>query len=274
MTIRTHRVPLSDVLRTVEVRDPAGRVTVRAVEDADELVVTVDPLDEVAEQLIDRVEVEVTRSHLRVTAPERRLLRTPSFAIEVQTPPGAAVRIAVASADVTLTGRLGRAELTSASGDVAVEHCAELQVRSASGDTRVELVDGAATLASAAGDVRLGSAGGPALLRTASGEVAVDEGTGDLSVRTASGDVRVGRASAGTVRLTTVSGDATVGVEPGLRLWLDLTSVSGRLDSELEEEAAEDAGGSTPDLAVQLQSVSGDLRIRRALPRAAVPHGG
>ena len=271
MTVRTHRVPLADPLRTIEVRNPAGRVTVRAVEDADELVVTVEPLDEVAEQLVDRVEVLATRSHLRVTVPGRRLLRTPSFAIEVQTPPGAAVRVAVASADVTLTGRLGRAELTSASGDVAVEHATELQVRSASGDTRVELVDGAATLASAAGDVRLGSAGGPALLRTSSGEVAVDEATGDLSVRTASGDVRVGRASAGTVRLTTVSGGATVGVEPGLRLWLDLRSVSGRLDSELEEEGAD---GSTPDLAVLLQSVSGDLRIRRALPRAAVPHGG
>jgi putative adhesin len=271
MTVRTHRVPLADPLRAIDVRNPAGSVTVRADEGADELVVTIEPLDDVAEQLADRVDVTATRSHLRVAVPERRLQRAPSFAVVISTPPGAAVRAAVATADMTLRGRLGPATLTSASGDVAVEHCTELQVRSASGDIRAGVVEGAATLASASGDVRLGSAGGPALLRTASGVVVVDEVTGDLSVRTASGDLRVGRASRGTVRLTTVSGDATVGVEPGLRLWLDLRSVSGRLDSDLAEEGAE---GGSPDLTVVLQSVSGDLRIRRALPRAVVPHGG
>ena len=271
MAVRTRRFPLSGSPRAVEVRNPAGSVTVRAVEGADELVVTVDPLDDAAEELADRVEVTVTGTHLRVTVPERRLLRAPSFAVEVSTPPGAAVRAAVASADVTLLGRLGAAALTSASGDVAVEHCAELQVRSASGDTRAGLVDGAATLASASGDVRLGSAGGPALLRTASGEVVVDEVTGELSVRTASGDLHVGRAASGTLRLTTVSGDATVGVEPGLRLWLDLRSVSGRLDSQL---AADGTEGAEPELSVLLQSVSGDLRIRRAQPRAVAPGRG
>jgi hypothetical protein len=271
MAVRTHRIPLSDTLRALEVRNRAGSVTVRALEGADELVVTIEPLDDAAEQQADRVEVTATGSHLRVTAPEHRLLRSPSFAVVVTTPPGAAVRAAVASADVTLHGRLGPATVTSASGDVAVEHCAELQARSASGHTRAGVVEGAATLASASGDVQLGSAGGPALLRTASGAVVVDEASGDLSVRTASGNLHVGRATGGTVRLTTVSGDATVGVEPGLRLWLDLRSVSGRLDSDL---AADGTEGGAPDLTVVLQSVSGDLRIRRALPRPAVPHGG
>jgi DUF4097 and DUF4098 domain-containing protein YvlB len=273
MAVRTHRIPLSDALRTIEVRNPSGSVTVRAVEDAEELVVSVEPLDDTAEQLVDRVDLDVGRSHLRVSVPERRLLRTPSFAIRVSTPPGAAVRIAVASADVGLSGRLGRAELTSASGDVAVEHCTELQVRAASGDVRVDVTAGAATLGTASGDVRLGSAGGPVVLRTASGDVVVDEVAGDLSAQTASGDVLLARASRGRVRLTTVSGDATVGVEPGLRLWLDLRSVSGRLDSELEE-ASDDVAGSEAALTVQLQSVSGDLRVRRATPLAPARPGG
>ena len=273
MTVRTHRFPLSDPLRALEVRNPTGTVTVRAVDDADELVVTIDPLDETAEQLVDRVDLVVTRSHLRVSVPERRLQRTPSFAIEVRTPPGTAVRVAVASADVALHGRLGRAELTSASGDVTVEACTELEVRTASGDTSVQAVDGAVTIATASGDVRLDSAGGPALLRTASGDVVVDEVTGDLSARTASGDVSVARAAGGTVRLKTVSGDATVGVEPGLRLWLDLQSVSGRLVSDLDEDDGAGDGGTAAELAVLLQSVSGDLRIRRALPRAVPDRG-
>jgi hypothetical protein len=272
MTVRIHRFPLSEALRAIEVRNPAGSVTVRAVEDADELVVSIDPLDDRAEQLADRVELSATRSRLRISVPERRLHRPPRFAIEVCTPPGAAVRVAVASADVGLSGPLGRVELTSASGDVAVEQCTELQLRTASADARIGSVDGAATLGSASGDVRLGAAGGPVLVRTASGDVVVDEVAADLSARTASGDVTIGRASRGTVRLTTVSGNATVGVEPGLRLWLDLQSVSGRLESELDEESPGDGGGAAAGLAVLLQSVSGDLRIQRALPRAPVPH--
>jgi hypothetical protein len=268
MTVRTHRFPLSGSPRAVEVRNPSGSVTVRAVDDADELVVAIDPLEESAEQLADLVDVAVTEGHLRISVPERRLLRTPSFAVEVRTPPGAAVRVAVASADVALSGRLGRAELTSASGDVTAEHCTELHVRSASGDVQVGVVEGAATLGTASGDVRLASAGGRVQLRTASGDVVLDDVAGDLTARTASGDVRIGRASRGTVRLTTVSGDVSAGVEPGLRLWLDLQSVSGRLHSELEEEFPDDADGSAADLTVLLRSVSGDLRIQRALPLA------
>ena len=42
--------------------------------------------------------------------------------------------VAVASADVSARGRLGAMELTSASGDLAADHCAALQLRSASGD--------------------------------------------------------------------------------------------------------------------------------------------
>ncbi len=55
---------------------------------------------------------------------------------------------------------------------------------------------------------------------------------------------------------------------PGLRLWLDLQSVSGRLDSELDGddgtrgEGGDEDGGAT--LVVRMRSVSGDLRVRRA----------
>jgi hypothetical protein len=265
MTVRTHRFPLAARPRAIEVHDPAGSVTVRAAEDAEELVVTIDPLDDGAEALADRVDVVVTADQLRVSVPERRLLRTPAFAITVSTPAGAAVRVATGSADVELQGRLGRAQLTSGSGDLVAEHCAELQARAASGDTRIGTVDGAATIGTASGDVRLATAGGAVQVRTASGDVRVDELGGDLSATTASGDVTVGSAARGTVRLKTVSGDATVGVAPGLRLWLDLRSVSGRLISDLDEEGPADDGGPA-DLTVLLQSVSGDLRIRRAAP--------
>jgi hypothetical protein len=258
---RTDRFPLGDSSPAVEIRNHAGSVTVEAVEAADEFVVEITPLDGLAEPLVDRADVVVTGSRLRVTLPERRLLRSPAFAVRVTVPPGTAVRVTVGSADVELRGRLGRAELTAASGDATVEHCADLNFRSASGDARIGNVLGRATLGSASGDVRVGSVGRGMEARTASGDVAIGRSSGDVSVKTASGGIGIDRVGDGSVRLATASGDVSVGVVPGLRVWLDLSSVSGRLDSQLDDDA-DDAGGPA-QLTLSVRTVSGDQRIRR-----------
>jgi len=270
VTVRTHQIPLTGTPRALEVRNPAGSVTVEARPDATEVVVTVEALDGAAEQVLDRVDLFVTASKVQVTVPERRLARTPSFAIEVVLPPDAPVTVAVASADATLRGRLGRVVLTGASGDLVADHTAEVQVRSASGDVRIGRADGPATVATASGDVRLDSAGGPVEVRTASGDVVLGSAAVDVTARTASGDVRIERASSGTVRVTTVSGDTTVAVERGLRVWLDVQSVSGRLVSELDDEEPGRGDGGAP-LSLLLKSVSGDLRLRRAVPLPPTP---
>jgi hypothetical protein len=271
VTVRTHRVPLSESARSIEVRNPAGTTTVVADPAAEEIVIEVDALNGLAEELIDRLDLLVTRGAVRLSVPERRLmLRAPSFAITVTTPPDVAVTTAGAAADTTLRGRLGAVTLTSGSGDLTAEHCAELQVRTASGDVRVELVERSATVATASGDVRLTDAGGPVQVRTASGDVVLGSLAADATVKSASGDVRIDRASRGQVRLQTVSGDAVVGVEPGLRIWLDLQTVSGQLQSDLYDDGP-DGGSGGPQLTVVLHSVSGDLRLRRATPRPPAP---
>ena len=255
-SVREHRFPLTDTPRSVDVRNAAGSVTVRAVEEATEVVVRLAARNTAAEEVLDRVDLFVTSSALRLAVPERRLTRTPEMAVEVLTPPGAAVTVRAASAEVDLHGRLGAAELTTASGDASVEHCTDLQARTASGDVRVE------------------SAGGPLDVRTASGDVTIGDAALDAAVSTASGDITVGRVRRGTVQLTTVSADATVGVERGLRVWLDLQSVAGRLSSDLDDEGPGigGAGGDGPaDVTVLLRSVSGDLRLRRATPRPPQP---
>jgi hypothetical protein len=255
----------------IEVRNAAGSVTVRAVEGAPQLEVEVEPLDDAAEQLLDRVEVDLragdadSPARLRVRVPERRLLRTPAFAVRVTTPPGAAARVAVAAANVELTGRLGTVDLSGASADVAVEQAGDVNLRSASGDARVGLMAGG-SIASASGDIRVGRVSGALQLRTASGDVSVDHAAADLTVSTASGDVSVGATSGGSVQVKTVSGDASVGVTPGLRVWLDLSSVSGRMNSQLEDDGAE--GDGPAQLTLTMRSVSGDQRIHRT---AAAP---
>ena len=96
-------------------------------------------------------------------------------------------------------------------------------MRTASGDVRVGAVERSAHRSpTASGDLRLADVGGPLQVRTASGDVALGHCAADVTVKTASGDVRVDRAASGQVRLQTVSGDVVVGVEPGLRIWLDL----------------------------------------------------
>jgi hypothetical protein len=255
----------------LEVRNPAGSVTVQAVEGAEQLEAWVEPLNEAAEELLDLVDIDVREggagspTRLRVTVPDRRLLRTPAYAVRITTPAGAAARIAVASADVELTGPLGALELTGASGDLDVERGTDVHLRTASGDVRIGTVDGSASIGSASGDVHVGRANGALKLRTASGDVSVDAASTDASISTASGDVTVGAATGGAVQVKTVSGDTTVGVTPGLRVWLDLASVSGRMHSELDGGPA---GDGPPALTLTLRSVSGDLRIH---PAAAAP---
>lgn len=264
MTVREHHFPVTGTSPSVEVRVPSGSATLAGEEGAEEFAVRIEPLDEAARDLLDRVEVDGSGDRVRVVVPERRLARTPSFAVRVTAPAGSTARVAVASADARLTGRLGRVELTSASGDVSVEECADLQLRTASGDARLGAVDGPASVATASGDVQLHSASGALQVRTASGDVVVTDAAADVSLTTASGDVSVGRVSAGTVQVKTVSGDVVVGVLPGLRIWLDLSSVSGRMDSQL---SADDADGDSPgpaQLTLAMRSVSGDLRVWRA----------
>lgn len=262
MTPRTHRFPLTGTVPSIKVRNPAGSIAVEAREGADELAVEVTALDASAEQVLDRVDVVFGAGRLRVEVPERRLLRAPRFAVTVSTPPGADVRVAAASADTRLRGRLGRAELTSASGDVDVEECGTLELRTASGDGRVGIATGRLRAASASGDLHVDAAAGGLSFRTASGDVSVGEASGEVSVATASGDVSIDRITDGTVQVKTMSGDAEVGVAPGQRVWLDLSSVSGRMDSQLADDDASDDGPAQVSLA--LRSVSGNLRIRRA----------
>lgn len=262
MDTRTHRFPLSGQTPAIEVRNPAGSVTVEAREGVDEITVEITPLDSGAEQVLDRIGLFFTHSRLRVEVPERRLLRTPAFAIAVVTSPDSDVRVATASADTTLRGRLGTAELTSASGDLAVEECGRLELRTASGDGRIGTATGPVTAGSASGDLRVGTAAAGLKFRTASGDITVEEAAGDVSLATASGDLSVARMSQGSVHAKTMSGDVEVGVVPGLRVWLDLSSVSGRMESQLPDDDGA-AGNAPAQLSLSLRSVSGDLRIRR-----------
>ena len=111
-------------------------------------------------------------------------------------------------------------------------------------------------------DLRADGDLGEVSARTASGDVRLSTVRGALEVKTASGDVRV----------QSVSGDVRIGVGRGTRVWIDATSVSGTLDSELGlEDGAQDAESAESGVVpIQVKTVSGDVSIVRATTAAPV----
>lgn len=165
--------------------------------------------------------------------------------LRLQVPEGSALQAKTASGDVRARGRLGDAEVKSASGDVQLDAVGSLEAKLASGDLEVAQVAGEARVDSASGDVDLGE--------TAAG----------VNVRTASGDQQVGSVVEGKIDLSSASGDIRVGIKRGSRLWVDARSMSGEVSSELE--VGEDVPGDDgPLVELQVTAMSGDIQVVRA----------
>ncbi|MDA8435909.1 MAG: DUF4097 family beta strand repeat-containing protein [Actinomycetales bacterium] len=193
-----------------------------------------------------------------------------SLTVEVTAPTATRLTVESSSADLRATGVLSALVLRSASGDVMVEDVlGDVELRTASGDVRARSVGGALTASTASGDVWVDSVGGDVSARTASGDVSLGESAGIVRVTTASGDVSLGNAGPGATDVRTVSGQVEVGVAPGTRSYLDVSSLSGATVSDLPV-SDEPAAGAGPDLEVRVSTTSGSVRIRRGSgPRAA-----
>jgi len=81
-------------------------------------------------------------------------------------------------------------------------------------------------------------------------------------VKTASGQVSIDEARQGTIELDAASGDLRVGVRSGVVARLDLTTISGRVRSELPVEDSQPADGAS--LEIRARTVSGDLLVSAA----------
>jgi hypothetical protein len=193
--------------------------------------------------------------------------RGPSVGVRVYCPEATSAEVSTASADVTARGPLGDVEVKSASGDVAVETAGSLRATTASGDVSAAEVLGETNVKTASGDVEIRVSHGPLSLNLASGDAMVGDAKASVSVSTVSGDQEVRAVEAGEVKLQSVSGDVRVGIRPGRRLWIDATSVSGSMTSELPMETGPEApGGGDPEIELRARTVSGDVRIVRAAP--------
>jgi DUF4097 and DUF4098 domain-containing protein YvlB len=220
------------------------------------------------EEEIAGIQVNFDQGRLHIVQPKvAGFLRNPgSLDLTVRAPAGSRCTVRTANADVACVGDLAELDAKTASGDVtAASVTGSLRVTTASGDVWLENAGAGVAVDTASGDVRLRQAAGDISVNTASGDVRIGTAGASVESSTASGDVHVGSVSSGRASVKTVSGDTVIGVTRGAGVYLDLSSLTGRISSQLEESDS----SADVSLEVTCRSVSGDIRIARADATAA-----
>ncbi len=219
---------------------PSGTVEVRGVESST-LTVQLDT------DQPDEWDVSQFGDTITVRAPRRRGLRMRSAKIHIDAPIGTQVDVNAASADVSLSGRLGEVRIRTASGDVRAAVVDRFDVSTASGDIRVDTVLGKLTATTASGDIRADRVGD------------------DIEAGTASGDIRLDRCDGPSIDARTVSGGIRFGLPAGIRVEPDIATMSGRttLPKPIAASAVDEPRRT---VRVRLRSVSGNVTIERVTP--------
>jgi len=224
----------------IRIAVPAGSIRVETA-DVAETTVEIDGPNE------DDFKVEFHRNDLVIEAPRKGLFGSRGqHEIRVTAPHRSELDANVASSDVAAKGTLGEVEVNSASGDVGLDRVeGRLHVNTASGDVDVKHVSGEARINSASGDVTL------------------EEAESDVRVRTASGDVELRSVVRGKVEVQSASGDVRVGIRQGSTVYIDASSMSGDMSSELPVSDTPPASDG-PAVDFRARTMSGDVTVRRA----------
>jgi len=237
MRVETFQTPEPPSLR---ISVPSGTVRIDTQETAETRVEFSGPNE-------DDARIEMRRNEIVVEAERKKLFGVPGdYRVVVTAPDGAQVDVQVASADVEARGRFGDVSVDSASGDVSIGHA----------DGRVEVN-------TASGDVDVDFAGGAVRVNSASGDVTVGEAEHDVRARTASGDVQLRSVVRGKVDVQSASGDVQVGIRQGSSVYIDASSMSGDMTSELDVSDTPPASDG-PSVDFRARTMSGDVTVRRA----------
>ncbi len=191
--------------------------------------------------------IEMRRNEIVIEVERKKLFGSRGdWRVVVTTPDGAQVDAQVASADVEGRGSYGDVSVDSASGDVSFGHVdGRFEVNTASGDVDVDFVGDNSRVNSASGDVTIGGA------------------EHDVKVRTASGDVCLRSVVRGKVDVQSASGDVEVGIRQGSTVYIDASSMSGEMTSELGiSDIPPESDGPAVDF--RARTMSGDVTVRRA----------
>lgn len=216
------------------------------------------------DELADQVQVDFADGRLEIVEPPHRrnwMRFNSGLDVSVTLPAGSRCWITTASADVTLSGELGSLAAKTISGQIAADAISgSAEVSTTSGRITINEAASQVSAKSASGAVGLGHVGSDVDVSTVSGKVEIGGAPADATVRTASGRVRIGNLSRGRAEIVTVSGEVKVHVARGTGVYLDMTSVSGRVTSELEPSETCDQ----VDLHLKCRSISGAIKAAKA----------
>ncbi|HLY34305.1 MAG TPA: DUF4097 family beta strand repeat-containing protein [Jatrophihabitantaceae bacterium] len=245
-----------------------GSFRVDARDDVSEATVTISAQN--AASLAEAV-VEMRGSTLVVMMPRQggifdlpilRARAKEAVDIEVVVPSGTPVKISSYTAAITIDGRVGSADLASGAASVEADEVdGDLRLRFGSGNAHVQLVRGDAQSRAGSGNVDFGEVTGALTSACGSGDLTVGTSRGSVRTRAGSGDVRVGVAY-GDVDFVSGSGSIVVGVPAGTSARLDVTSGSGRVQSEMPVESQ--PATNERQVSVRIRTGSGDIRLVRA----------
>ena len=232
----------------VELKLASGEVNITTVDAATSTVMLDGP-----QKLTETMRVELIGDRLMILAQRKGLaMRLGSFGdsvgIRVQVPRHSSVDVATASSDVWLDGQFTALSMKSASGDLR-----------ANGE-----IAGNVSFNTASGSAQLAHVGGKLSAKTVSGDVRAEIVGGSVSGKSVSGDVAIGQVREGKVDVHSVSGDVVIGIAPGTNIDVDAGSVSGDLNSEIPLGVDTHGPSTGPALAIRVQTVSGDVLVRRA----------
>jgi DUF4097 and DUF4098 domain-containing protein YvlB len=261
-----------------------GQVNVVA-DDTDTTTVELLPLrgDSAAKEAIDNARVEQRGNEIVVLMPKAKgsLFRARNeVEANIRVPSNSNAKIETASADIETHGVLGDVRASSGSGEVSIDHSADLDVRTGSGDIQATTVNGSCNIKCGSADVKIGVVTADADIVAGSGDVVIDSvgaklnsksGSGDLILASAghtvdamagSGDLLVKRIEQGKVKMKTGTGDVVIGVASGTAAYLDIMTVTGDVTSDLDSTDGPNSSDRTVD--INIQSGSGDVVLQRA----------
>lgn len=155
------------------------------------------------------------------------------------------------------------------------------RVQTVSGDVRIDEVEGTTSLTTVSGDVVASRLAGTLTLHTTSGDARIDDASlRDFNLHSVSGDfvIETPLARGEHYYAHTVSGDLRLAVPEGTGVTVQMRSISGDVASDFRDaeiiksgrrhwQGRINGGGAN----VEMQSVSGDLRITRGSSGASAP---
>lgn len=235
-----------------------------------------------ARQMIAEAEIAQKGDEISVIVERRNLgwfLFGGGIEANIVVPVDSIAQLSTGSGRIETDGPFGDVNVWNGSGSIHLEDCGEVRARTGSGNISVVSSSGSvdaktgsgtievgkvhanARIATGSGNAELGDASGDAKLSTASGSIKVGRAGDMTEAFTGSGSIRIERADHGRVRAKTGSGGVSVGVVDGAAAYLDISTMSGRVNSDLREGAAPLEGEKQVELIIT--TMSGNVNLTR-----------